>query len=93
MVQVLARIKVADFAQFIGVFSTRGLAKRKLAGSYGSEVFRSGEDEVVILFTWSSRDAIEGFFNSPEIKALMQSAGIQGQPEMTFVERVGEFAA
>lgn len=93
MVQVLARATVDDFAQFIAVFSTRGLARRRVAGSLGSEVFRVGDHEVLILFKWDSIESFEQFFSDATVKAMMQSAGIQGPYETTVLERVGEFAA
>src|SRR5687768_9049327 len=41
---ILSAVKVADFDQFLKVFSTKGLEKRKQHGSKGSRVFRDPED-------------------------------------------------
>jgi hypothetical protein len=91
---ILARVKIGDFDQFWSVFTTRGADHRRAYGSAGARVLRNQEqqDEVLILFDWSKED-YERFLGDPQTREIMASAGLQGLPETTVVEPVGETGA
>jgi len=88
---ILARVKIGDFDQFWSVFTTRGAEHRRKYGSAGAKVFRNQEEqgEVLALFDWSKED-YERFLADPQTRDIMASAGLQGPPENTVVEPVGE---
>jgi heme-degrading monooxygenase HmoA len=88
---LLARVKIGDFDQFWSVFTTRGAEHRSKYGSTGAKAFRNQEDqgEVLVLFDWSKED-VERFLADPESREIMASAGLQGPPEVTVVEPVGD---
>jgi heme-degrading monooxygenase HmoA len=88
---ILARVKIGDFDQFWSVFTTRGAEHRRKYGSTGAKVLRNQEeqDEVVVLFDWSKED-YERFLADPQTPEIMASAGLQGRPEHTVLEPVGE---
>ena len=93
MIHLLATVSIEDLPKFLGVFSTQGAEMRRKHGSRASQVFRvPGEDNrVLILFTWESREAFEGFRNDPAVKETMKASGTVGAPEFTFLEKVGDF--
>jgi heme-degrading monooxygenase HmoA len=88
---ILARVKIGEFDQFWSVFTTRGAEHRRKYGSTGAKVFRNQQDEneVVVLFDWSEED-YKRFMADPQTREIMASAGVQGPPEHTAVEPVGE---
>ena len=88
---IVTRVKIADFDRFWSIFSTRGAEKRAEHGSRGARVFKDADDpsRVIVLFDWD-RAGFEGFLQDPEAPEIMQSAGLQGRPEPTFVEPAGE---
>ena len=88
---ILARVKIGEFDQFWSVFTTRGAEHRRKYGSAGATVLRNQEDqdEVLVLFDWSKED-YERFLADPQSREIMASAGLQGPPESTVVEPVGE---
>jgi heme-degrading monooxygenase HmoA len=91
---LLARVKIGDFDRFWSVFTTAGADHRRAYGSAGARVFRNREqpDEVLILFDWSKED-YERFLADPQTREIMASAGLQGPPEATVLEPVGETGA
>lgn len=94
MGHAVARVRIADFDEFIETFSTRGLNKRSEHGSRGVRVFRSADDphQLINVFDWD-RAGVEAFLADPEAPTIMAEAGLEGPPEWTFVELAGEFEA
>jgi heme-degrading monooxygenase HmoA len=88
---ILARVRIGDFDQFWSVFTTRGAEHRRKYGSTGAKVFRNQEQprEVLVLFDWSKED-YDRFLADSESREIMASAGLQGPPETTAVEHVGD---
>ena len=88
---ILARVKIGDFDQFWSVFTTRGAEQRRKFGSTGAKVLRNQEkpDEVLVLFDWTM-EGFERFLADPQSREIMAAAGLQGPPEATAVEPVGE---
>ena len=79
---MLATTKVADVDQFIKIFSTKGLQKRKQHGSKGATVFRDPveNDRVWVIFDWDEA-GFKNFVSDPEVPAILQEAGHQGKPQ------------
>lgn len=88
---ILARVKIGDFDQFWSVFTTRGAEHRRKYGSTGARVLRNQEerDEVLILFDWP-KEGYERFVADPQTREVWAAAGLQGTPEHTVLEPVGE---
>ncbi len=91
---LLARVTIGDFDRFWSVFTTAGADHRRAYGSAGARAFRNGErpDEILVLFDWSKED-YERFLADPRSREIMASAGLQGPPEVTVLEAVGETGA
>lgn len=79
---LLATTTVADFDQFMKVFSTGGAAKRKQHGSKGAMVFRdpNQEDRVWVVFDWDEQ-GWANFVSDPEVPGIMKDAGHKGKPQ------------
>ena len=80
---LLATTTVADFDQFMKVFSNGGAAKRKQHGSQGAMVFRDPNqpDRVWVIFDWDL-DGWQKFASDPEVPPIMQEAGHRGRPQV-----------
>ena len=79
---ILATTKVEDFDRFLGVFSTKGAAKRKQHGSKGATVFRdpNEDDRVWVLFDWDG-EGWQSFVSDPEVPSILKEAGHKGRPQ------------
>ncbi len=79
---MLATTKVADVDQFLKIFSTKGLEKRKQHGSRGATVFRDPveTDRVWAIFDWDEA-GFKNFVTDPEVPAILHEAGHIGKPQ------------
>ena len=83
---LIVRHEVSDFAQWRAAFDAHAQARAK-AGICGHAVNRSAQNPnvVVVYLQAESIDSLRGFASSPELKQAMQSAGVVGAPDLTFV--------
>jgi hypothetical protein len=89
MVHVLVHHKVLDYNRWKAVFDS-DLTARKHAGEIGFRVFHSAEDasDIFLLLDWESVDEARKFMNSSGLRDRMQQAGVQGAPEVSYLEDV-----
>ena len=94
MQYVLIIHKVEDYDKWKAVYD-EDTANREDNGSNGAHVFRSADnpDEVMILFKWDDLDNARKFFRSKELKKKMQDGGVQGKPNIYFIEEIGRTSA
>jgi quinol monooxygenase YgiN len=87
MVYVLVRHKVADFNRWKEAFDADATA-RKRAGEIAFHVFRSMADasDLFLLLDWESADQAKKFMSSGELRERMQQAGVEGIPEIQYLE-------
>lgn len=87
MVHVLVRHKVADYGRWKQAFDSH-LTNRKRAGETGSHVFHSVEDphDIVVLLDWQTIEEARKFMNSDDLRQRMKDAGVQGTPEVQYLE-------
>ena len=90
MAIMLVAVKVADYDTWLGTFEANGEV-RKTFGCTGTHYFRNLEDrdEVIINLQWDTQENAERFLASDELKRTMQDAGVQGPPEVRFLEDGG----
>ena len=89
MASMLIQIKVRDFAELKKVFdSSSGL--RTSNGEISHQIFReaSQPNKLTALYKWNSLANAQRFAQSPELKAAMEKAGVEGQPNVTFLNEV-----
>jgi quinol monooxygenase YgiN len=89
MVHVLVHHKIADYNRWKATFDS-DLTARKRAGEIGFRVFYNAEDahDIFLLSDWESVEEVRNFMNSKELKDRMQQAGVQGAPEIRYLEDV-----
>jgi quinol monooxygenase YgiN len=80
---MLATTTVADVDQFLKVFSTTSLAKRKQHGSKGASVYRDPNqaDRVWVIFDWDVA-GFKQFATDPDVPAIMKEAGHTAKPQI-----------
>ncbi len=92
---VLADVAIGDVKQFLDVFGTDGLTKRKEHGCVGTSVLIPAEEagRVLVLLEWASRDDFEAFRSDPTAPPIMRKGGAQGPPTFTPLDRIVAFPA
>ena len=83
MPHILIRHKIADFDQWLQIFTSRA-GVRKLVGLREERFWRNAADpnDIFILFAAGNLQTALAYVNSPEVRKLMKSAGIIGQPDI-----------
>ena len=86
MASMLIQHTVKDFAAWKKVFDASS-ALRKTHGELSTQVFQdaSHPNKVTVLNKWSSLESAQKFAHSPELKAAMEKAGVEGTPTVTFL--------
>ncbi len=84
---MLVRHKVTDYDEWKSVYEDHRLA-REAAGLKDLHLWRNEGDpsEVILLFEVSDIAKAKAFSSSPDAKEKMQAAGVQGQPEVVFLQ-------
>jgi quinol monooxygenase YgiN len=83
---LIIRHEVRDYAAWKAAFDGHGDARRE-AGVVGHAVSRSVRDPnvVVIYLQAASLEALRAFAVAPDLKTVMQAAGVVGAPDLSFV--------
>jgi len=94
MANILVRLKVQDYAEWKPVFDELA-ALRKSTGSKGGRLFQKSDNanEVTVIFDWDSLENARRYFQSDELRQGMQRAGVQGPPDITWLNEVETLAA
>lgn len=89
MVSILIQIKVKDFDDWKKVFDT-GDDMRTSNGELSHQIFRDANDphRVINILKWDSLQNAQKFAQSPELKAAMEKAGVEGPANVTFLNEV-----
>ena len=92
---VLADVAIGEVAQFLEVFSSEGLAKRREHGCLGTRVLVPADEagRVLVLLEWASPDDFEAFRADPTAPPIMRKGGAQGPPTFTVLDRIVDFPA
>ncbi len=94
MITAIVTSKVADFDKWLPVFESHADERRK-NGCGGAQVFKGLADpnDVSIVFTWSSAEALGKFMSDPEVQKMIASAGTIGMPVATLCTQAGSYPA
>ncbi|MQF86351.1 MAG: antibiotic biosynthesis monooxygenase [SAR202 cluster bacterium] len=73
----IATHPVKDFEIWKAAFDS-GLEMRQAAGELSAIVIRGGDDgnQVTVINTWASLDQANAMLNNPEMKPIMEAAGV-----------------
>lgn len=86
MASMLVQHQVKNFAEWKKVFdSVEDL--RTSNGELSSHVYRSesNPNNITAIFKWDSLANAHKYAQSPELKAAMEKAGVEGQPSISFL--------
>jgi len=89
MQQTLIRHKVKDYDKWKHVFDEHS-ALRKAGGEKGGHLFRNRDDhnEIIIVLKWDTMEHARKFYESEDLKKVMQKAGVTDKPDIYFLEEV-----
>jgi heme-degrading monooxygenase HmoA len=89
MPYTFVRLDVKDYAKWKSVFDESGSFRRE-SGSKGGSVFRNADNpkEVVILLEWDNLENAREFVQSDRLREGMERAGVDGKPNVYFIDEV-----
>lgn len=88
MVYIQVRHRIGDYAKWREGYDQHAPA-RQAGGATGDEyILRNVDDsnEITILLGWTDLKKARSFTQSSSLKEAMQDAGVQGKPEIWFLE-------
>lgn len=85
MIHVTGSFAVRDPADYLAIYSASSADIRRRHGCVGSQLYRVANDDhaMVILLTWPSRAAFDGFHADPAIRDCMRQGGMLAPPVFT----------
>ena len=86
---MLVHHKVKDFKAWKEVYDS--LADLRTSnGELFDKIYREPGDSnsLTLMFKWDSLENARRYAQSPELKAAMQKAGVEGPPDIYFLEEV-----
>lgn len=89
MASMLVQHKVKDFAAWKKVYDSVA-DLRASNGELSDQIYRDASDpnKLTLIFEWDSLANAQKYANSPELKAAMERAGVEGPPNIYFLNEV-----
>jgi len=89
MASMLVQHQVKDFAEWKKVYDSVA-DLRASNGELSDKIYRDASDpnKLTIIFKWDSLANAQKYANSPELKEAMQNAGVEGPPNIYFLNEV-----
>ena len=89
MASMLVQHKVKDFADWKKVYDSVA-DLRSSNGELSDKIYRDESDpnSLTIIFKWDSIPNAQRYAQSPELKAAMEQAGVEGPPNIHFLNEV-----
>jgi quinol monooxygenase YgiN len=89
MASMLVQHKVKDFSEWKSVYDSVA-DLRASNGELSDQIFRDVSDpnNLTVVFKWNSLANAQKYANSPELKAAMEKAGVEGRPDIHFLNEV-----
>jgi len=86
MASMLIQHKVKNFAEWKKVYVSVA-ALRASSGELSDQIYRDASDpnKITLVFKWDSLANAEKFAHSPELRAAMEKAGVDGPPSISFL--------
>jgi heme-degrading monooxygenase HmoA len=84
---LMVRHTAADYDKWKPAFDGHSSA-RKAGGEKGGWLLRNtaNPNEIVVLFEWDNLDNARKFVESPELREVMQRAGVVSRPDILFLD-------
>ena len=86
MASMLVQHQVKDYTAWKKVYdSVKDL--RTSNGELSDKIYRDASDpnQLTVVFEWDSLENAKKYANSPELKAAMERAGVEGKPSIHFL--------
>ena len=86
MASMLVQHQVKDFSEWKKVYDS--LADLRASnGELSDQIFRDASDpnRLTLIFKWDSLANAQKYAQSPELKAAMEKAGVNGPPKIYFL--------
>ena len=86
MASMLIQHKVKGFAEWKKVYDSVS-ELRASNGELSDQIFRDESDpnSLTVIFKWNSLANAKKYAHSPELKAAMEKAGVEGRPTINFL--------
>lgn len=86
MAILLVQHQVKDYETWKGEFDAFS-DMRKSSGELGNKIYRdaSNPNSLTVVNTWDTHENAQKFAQSPELKAAMERAGVEGPPSVSFL--------
>ena len=89
MASMLVKHKVKDFAEWKKVYDSVA-DLRASNGELSDRIYRDASDpnSLTLIFKWDSLENAQKYAQSPELKAAMERAGVEGPPNIYYLNEV-----
>jgi hypothetical protein len=89
MAIMLVQHQVNDYAEWKKVYDSVS-DLRASNGELSDKIYRDANDinSLTIMFKWDSLENARKYAQSPELKEAMQRAGVEGRPNISFLNEV-----
>ena len=89
MATMLVQQKVKDFDAWKEVYDT-AFDMRASNGEISNQIYRDASDpnSLTVILKWDSLENAQRYASSPELKAAMEKAGVEGPPNIYFLNEV-----
>jgi quinol monooxygenase YgiN len=89
MANMLVQHRVKNFAEWKKVYDSVS-EMRASNGELSDQIYRDESDpnNLTVIFKWNSLANAKKYAHSPELKAAMEKAGVEGRPEIYFLNEV-----
>jgi len=86
MASMLVQHQVKDFSEWKNVYDSVA-DLRTSNGELSDQIFRDASDpnKLTVIFQWDSLANAQKYAQSPELKAAMEKAGVNGPPKIDFL--------
>jgi antibiotic biosynthesis monooxygenase (ABM) superfamily enzyme len=86
---MLVQHQVNDYAEWKKVYDSVA-DLRASNGELSDKIYRDANDinSLTIMFKWDSLENARKYAQSPELKEAMQRAGVEGRPNVSFLNEV-----
>lgn len=86
MATMLVQHAVKDFAEWKKVYDSV-VDLRASNGELSDQIYRDASDpnKLTVIFKWDSLENARNYAESPELKAAMERAGVEGPPTIIFL--------
>ena len=89
MATMLVQQKVKDFDAWKKVYDS-AFDMRASNGEISNQIYRDESDpnSLTVILKWDSLENAQRYASSPELKAAMEKAGVEGPPNVYFLNEV-----